>query len=874
MEENKAVKLKWLGKTPIVETGVTWGIPWKEGELKRDEKLVLVSASNKNIPVQSWSTAYWPDGSIKWTAHAATFESVAEEEYLVSKQTTQISENVDLKNAISVKDAEEYIEIDTGKILCQINKKGSSIIRAIFRDNKMVCSDGKLICIREEENITSGYRCTKEEVFESQIFSVKVEQQGPIRCTVKIDGKHKLTMGDRAWVPFNLRLYFYVNQNSIKAVYTFMYDGNQNDDFIKGLGMNFKIPMQGALYNRHVRFGGDTGLFKESPKNLMTLRTQGKYEELYKKQVEGKYIGFDEEEDAKFIDLINDSAVWNDFRLVQNSADSYTIKKRTKEGCSYVKAVDGNRAKGIAYAGSENGGLAVCVKNFWEKHPSALEINNAATNEANLKLWFWSPYGEAMDLRHYDTDTHVPSSYEGYDEMRSTPYGVGNTSEFNIWCFDETPENSTLLRITENTSAPALLICEPEYYYNVHAFGAWSLVDKSNSIKALLEKTLEDGIEFYKKEIEERRWYGFWDFGDVMHSYDKVRHCWRYDIGGCAWQNTELVPNMWLWYMFLRTGREDIFRMAENMTRHTSEVDMYHFGEYSGLGSRHNVVHWGCGAKEARISMAALHRFYYYLTADERIGDIMDLVKDVDYTVGTLDPIRLYYPKDQYPTHARSGPDWMAFSSNWFTRWERFEDQSYRDKMFKGIEFFKNLPHKLLSGNAFGYDPKTSELFPMENTGGTHFMFCFGNSQIWIEIAQAIKDPEWENMLYELTEYYSLSKEEQKKISNGELPEKGYNWSAYPAALGAYTAFKTNNKELGKKVWEVLLLDSKKVWIETPFKVDKIDETEYVKAVQEVPYLQANSMSQWSLDIIMSLEYIDDLLPEEFTQSPVPTTHA
>ena len=41
------------------------------------------------------------------------------------------------------------------------------------------------------------------------------------------------------------------------------------------------------------------------------------------------------------------------------------------------------------------------------------------------------------------------------------------------------------------------------------------------------------------------------------------------------------------------------------MTRHTAEVDVYHIGPNAGLGSRHNVSHWGCGAKEARISQAA-----------------------------------------------------------------------------------------------------------------------------------------------------------------------------------------------------------------------------------------------------------------------------
>src|SRR5690606_8729904 len=128
-------------------------------------------------------------------------------------------------------------------------------------------------------------------------------------------------------------------------------------------------------------------------------------------------------------------------------------------------------------------------------------------------------------------------------------------------------------------------------YYQTKALGVWSLPDTSSPAKAYLEEQLNEAFLFYKKEIEQRRWYGFWNYGDVMHTYDPIRHQWRYDLGGFAWQNTELVPNIWLWYSFLRSGREDIFKMAEAMTRHTSEVDCYHLGEYKGLGSRHNVVH-------------------------------------------------------------------------------------------------------------------------------------------------------------------------------------------------------------------------------------------------------------------------------------------
>ena len=118
------------------------------------------------------------------------------------------------------------------------------------------------------------------------------------------------------------------------------------------------------------------------------------------------------------------------------------------------------------------------------------------------------------------------------------------------------------------------LLPTPEYLYEKRAFGIWSLPKDDNDT----EQRLRQYIDFYKNAIEQQKWYGFWNYGDIMHAYDADRHSWRYDVGGYAWDNTELATPMWLWYNFLRTGRADIWRMAEAMTRHNSEVDTYHIG--------------------------------------------------------------------------------------------------------------------------------------------------------------------------------------------------------------------------------------------------------------------------------------------------------
>jgi len=74
--------------------------------------------------------------------------------------------------------------------------------------------------------------------------------------------------------------------------------------------------------------------------------------------------------------------------------------------------------------------------------------------------------------------------------------------------------------------------------------------------------------------------------------------------------------DLWLWLSFFRTGRADVFRIAYALTRHLSETDTHHTGPFAGLGSRHNVSHWGDGAKEARVACAWLRRPFYYLTSE------------------------------------------------------------------------------------------------------------------------------------------------------------------------------------------------------------------------------------------------------------------
>lgn len=867
------IELHWLDQELSIKgnVGTTWGVPWYRGQLKRDEQIELVASDGKIAPLQTRPMAYWPDGSVKWTAHSAEVNYTATASYLLRRTTQKQQSSLSF-----VTQNENEIIVKGERIICHIPRSGTAIISSLSLADQaatVLASNGRLklnmLDAPERELASVQY-------YGSSLEQVEVEEAGAVRAVIVIKGKHQLnkeTMqssdnrGNRAEasttsIPFIVRLIFYKSQANIQLKHTLLIDVEPNKQFISGVGISFDVAMKGELYNRHIRMAGDHGWFSEAARGVMTAKLPPAIVEKYREHHQGKQIYWNQEVDEEFrySQLLEDVAVWNDFKLVQLSPDSYRIAKRTSAAGAWIRALYGQRARGLMYVGSELGGLAIGLKHFWQLCPSGMEARGLASERAEVTLWLWSPESEPMDLRHYDTLTHVESSYEGAKELRSTPYGIGHTSDCMLYLSAHTPDFEQLEQLAQQCEYEPLLVCSAYRYQDAGVFGRYSLPNYSTEQHAAMEQTLESIWQYYNQEIEQRKWYGFWDFGDIMHSYDLVRHTWKYDIGGCAWQNTELVPNKWLWYSFLRTGRKELFYMAEAMTRHTSETDLYHFGPYAGLGSRHNVLHYGCGCKEARIGMAGLHRFYYYLTADARIGDIMDEVKDADYATVALDPMRAYFPKDEFVTHARSGPDWSAFCSNWLVQWERYESEHYRNKISAGIQSIKRMPHRLLDGPAFGYDPDKGELSYMGHENyDYHLMICMGGAQVWMELAELLDDEEWSNILAEYGAFYNLSTEEKGRLTNQAFVGKRWSIPMLSTSLMAFAAKHQQNNELGKEAWSYLMT-VRDHWQIGSLEPNVVPLLEFPYAIHEVPWLSTNTASQWSLNTIFCKQYIGELI--------------
>lgn len=859
-------RLHWIGKVPEGDKPVSFGIPFSKGELKPTDSFTLTTDKGEVLPADFWPTAYWPDGSVKWGGFATVVPGgtegvVFERKEKKGKEKSDVKEKNEGKEngapgALSVSETDRQICIRAGSLEAYIPKSGNAVLDSLVLDGRRLAGHGLLVCTTQDAPYLEGISSISFRDFVGAVSKVTVERAGDVRAVVKVEGSYGTARpGEKeGFLPFTVRLYFYAGSEQVRLVHTFIYNGDQHRDFIRSLGVRFEVPLREQAYNRHVAFAThDGGVWSESvqPLNGRRILTSGRDASFELQQVQGKRIPEPSFFDEKNQDLLRHWAKWNTYRLSQPNDQGYSIQKRAHQNNQWVGTHTGQRADGYAFLGDVSGGLGLSLKDFWQSYPASMQVDSATHDVAYLTAYLWSPDAGPMDLRHYDDVAHdLNASYEDVQQGMSTPYGIARTSTLTLIPERAYPGKAAIARRARQQAEDAPLICTPEYLHSRRAFGIWSLPDRSNDRRAKVEDLLKDYLDYYLKAVDERHWYGFWNYGDFMHGYDPVRHEWMYDVGGFAWDNTELGSISWLWYSFLRTARPEVWQMAEAMTRHTSEVDVYHLGPFAGLGSRHNVSHWGCGAKEARISQAAWNRFYYYLTTDERTGDLMSAVKDADQMLYTIDPMRLALPREKYPCSAparlRIGPDWIAYAGNWMTEYERTRDTKYLKKIQAGMKSIAALPNGMFTGpGVLGFDPATGILSyegDRDLTSTGHLMFIMGGFELMHEMLEMVPDKKFASCYLDHNARYH-------KVTNN---------SFRISRLKGYAAYHLKDKALADETWSDMWKYGRP---QQHYRFDPhpVLPPEAPQPVTESAETTTNDCALWSLEAI----YLQEVIPQD-----------
>ncbi|KAF1843128.1 uncharacterized protein K460DRAFT_368048 [Cucurbitaria berberidis CBS 394.84] len=895
--QSNSVKVKWLEDTPEYLAGVTFGLPWPRGQHLGNATTFTASG---DAQLQSWATAYWPDGSLKWTGHALAASDSPATEYTITASgpgNSTLSRLRRQKNGIQVSDSGDEVVVNTGKVTATFPKSGSTLVSSIKTGSKIVGKNGRLI-LRSQTGTPDDDADGKPTgidyfSFSSKVSNVTVSEDNTARSLVTVQGIHTID-GDGAhkdWFPFTVRFYLYANSEAIRIIHTIIYDGDMTKDFISGIGIRFDVPLAGEeFYDRHIRIAGvDGGLLHEAVQGITGLR-RDPGEAVRSGQYNGTLLPNATAWDQRVTSRLQWVPTWSDYRLTQLSSDGFNLKKRTKTGQSWVKIPGGTRSGGLAYLGGATvGGLALGLRDFWKKYPTSLDISNGATDTGSITLWLYSPQAGPMDIRPFHDglgqDTYAKQldaldiTYEDYEAGYNTPYGVGRTNELYLYAFDSTPTADKLSTLTNYTNNPPVLIPEPEYIRDSKAIGAyWDVPGAVDSAAARkIESNMDFLIKFYESQVEQRRWYGFWDHGDIIHTYDDDRHQWRYDIGGYGWDNSELSPDLFFWGYFLRTGRADAYRLAHDQVRHGGEVDSYHLGNFTGLGTRHGVQHWGDSAKQARIATPVYRKTFYYISGgDERTGDLVHEVLDVDKAFVLVDARRkvraanVVYKPDPEALYLNFGTDWAGIAQAYLIEWERRGPrwEEARDKLIEAIKTYPKLKNGFVTGEALynsltgAWSPPPTDPSNSGNVTVSHLSGVFGVLETIDQViehfgpaAQNTTKPFFDAFL-EYCYFYGASKAEQKDRYGKDFGN--LNLKQGHSRYTAYVAHHRSNATLVPRVWSEYLGDGSKDGLapNAPWKTERISGSDVLIPVDEAIWVSTNAAALYGVAGIESLALV------------------
>ena len=194
--------------------------------------------------------------------------------------------------------------------------------------------------------------------------------------------------------------------------------------------------------------------------------------------------------------------------------------------------------------------------------PTQLDIRDAPPTRPRSRSGSGRPRRRAMDLRFYHDgmgqDTYAEQlegleiTYEDYEPGFGTPYGIARTTELMLLgAASRRRRRSSWPNMVAAVRAPPLLAAPAQAARQAKVFGLGSL-RRARPLAPRSRPVIEDQLDFLfdllpgpGRAAALVRLLGL----RRRHAHLRRRPArWRYDVGGFAWDNSELSPDLWLWY--------------------------------------------------------------------------------------------------------------------------------------------------------------------------------------------------------------------------------------------------------------------------------------------------------------------------------------
>ena len=601
---------------------VTGGIPLARGVL-RDPNQVALFFGDTPIAVQTEALAYWPDGSVKWLL--LDFQAIPgkQSEFRLEYGPGVLKPAFKPRWVMTTKGSPDAIEVDTGVVKFVVRKDGSGFIDELsYAGTKLADSRGKRLNVLDflHAGGPADYhpmeRLVKGESDPSKVVvtNVALEQKGPLRATVVIDGKYTfakvgstITGTDvKGDCPFRIRIHAYAGQSMLKVEHFFYYEGDGDRDFAKTLALKVGLP----------------AISSPSP-----LGGEGRGEGSI------RFIG---DEVATVPGPLAG--------LYQQNADAY--QTWTSGGDAAKPLAQGARFEGVLDVVKGNVGVAVGIKDFWRAAPKSLHADLSA---GLVSINLYAPEAPPLDFRRHAREwsvgeTGTPDDPKGVspkpmtrDNYRLASKGVGKTHYALVYLHDANAKPEDIRAVYRLFNRRPLVFATPKHYADSLALGRYR--EYVAGVDEDVERATEMPVKYWMFSQDRFRWYGFWLYGNVCQSINHyfMNGRWSQEFGRWGWANGDSVGRL-AYALMLQTvrrcTRED-FEFAEAYLLNVHDVCSTHtpayphhggesFNYVKGAAHRHGAWPWACPYVGARGAHPVGAKIYYFLTGEGHAKDILD----------------------------------------------------------------------------------------------------------------------------------------------------------------------------------------------------------------------------------------------------------
>jgi hypothetical protein len=645
VQANKTKQIPIIIENNKIGAPITIGIPFPQNELFSVDNVRLLNSLGNEIPCQTTEVTTWEpaDTSIKWIW--VFFFSEKSSNY-----TLEYGENIapmqSKEKIISTNNMRPMggISVNTGPLSFNINKIGNGFLDNVYLDlnkdgqftnNELISSAqnnkrGTFLDIKDAAGIDRS-KATIHQVF-------REKGSGPLHVIFRVEGTYYYNQKDNNTAPFEMKIHAYAGKSYIKVLHTLTYTGVPDNHKIKvGEHSNIATQNKNILSEETANDPGWTQPNDQiSGSGLSLVYHLNKDQQILTPVYDEDWsIKNAKERIVKIKPSLRDKTTIVQTGPKQNNPNA--TSSATKKIKGFIAKVYQNKrlientekAKGWIDLSDATKGIAIGIKSFFQEYPKALEID---PKTKTINGYIWPADIEPMSFERKNTK-------KDGGMLDNFAQGIAKTTEF-IYYFHNNTTSNEINNVMDYSLKPSVAHASSKWYTATKVYG--NMAPLSLKYRAY-ENALQYKYDWWIYNQNWEAWYGMFNYGDGKAYYTKGT--WR------MWNNNEPTIDFMLWTNFMRTGKAKYYYAAQNMSKHTMDVDNIHWPKkrkfvgfandaidwwnyeeeeestpYLGIGRRHGDEHWS-----ALLSAHVWVQGWiasYYITGDTRALEVAKMTGD------------------------------------------------------------------------------------------------------------------------------------------------------------------------------------------------------------------------------------------------------